>query len=90
MPNSVASSIEAGKKWLQLKHILSNSSFGISTAFLTLAQTSTKFLYAFPELKVNIELRGSPQLECWNNGFWANETAGELVLNKVKDWENSY
>jgi len=27
------------------------------------------------------------QLEYWNTGFWENGTMGELVLDKVKDWQ---
>jgi hypothetical protein len=27
-------------------------------------------------------------LEQWNNGSWEIGAVGELVLNKVKDWQN--
>ena len=28
-------------------------------------------------------------LELWNNGLWENGKMGELVLDKVRDWQNS-
>jgi hypothetical protein len=28
-------------------------------------------------------------LDLWNNGLWENGPMGELVLDKVKDWQNS-
>jgi hypothetical protein len=28
-------------------------------------------------------------MEYWNNGFWENGRMGELVLDKVKYWQNS-